>query len=506
MKGLKNTITSWLLAIVVLLSAGCSKDVVDNQTESGDGQGDATLTLTIGKSETRSAKDGDLMNNLTVLLVSSTSNIVGRSITTPNAATATVSFSRIVRGDYTLYIVANAPSNIDLSTSAYAVGATLPTTLVNQLLPSLTGTDTPVYTDQQGMPLSLIKKIALGPGANAVSAVLERVTGRLRITVFNHIPSKKLCISRGSLSNFNANTGYLFSHNYTPPTSVSYRAFASSSQIWSIESYTNTDVLDKYVYENQASSYEVHLEGAIFNVSDQPASYTSTVTIGNNISSNTQITAGNSYFIRSYSDQNYYLYMTDEGTLGARYFASDAALLAAADYRNFLWKFSGTSSGTLQNVQTERYLAFDDDYYQWTSQTTDDSYASLYFGTSKAVYIRYGSSGYRYFVRRNETSITEGGRYNNNPTNDNDRWYLRAFNLDMGWKDANGNVVNPIKKFVAVQPINYINSFGASAVLDQIKRNENLHMIVNVYYSESANLLDFEVESWLEKSAETTFD
>ena len=56
------------------------------------------------------------------------------------------------------------------------------------------------------MPLTLVKEVALSPGANQISAELERVVGRFSVSVYNHIDNKKLCISNVELSDFNAST------------------------------------------------------------------------------------------------------------------------------------------------------------------------------------------------------------------------------------------------------------------------------------------------------------
>ena len=75
--------------------------------EEGRGR-DASLTLAIGENLSRAAKDGDSMKKLVVLLVDVNSEIVGRDISTPDAVSQTVTFTGLLRGQYTLYIIANA--------------------------------------------------------------------------------------------------------------------------------------------------------------------------------------------------------------------------------------------------------------------------------------------------------------------------------------------------------------------------------------------------------------
>ena len=58
----------------------------------------------------------------------------------------------------------------------------------------------------------------------------------------------------------------------------------------------------------------------------------------------------------------------------------------------------------------------------------------------------------------------------------------------------------------AVAPINYINSFGATAALKYIYRNEHLHTTANVFYNEGQGTFNFEVVPWEKKTADITFD
>ena len=55
-------------------------------------------------------------------------------------------------------------------------------------------------------------------------------------------------------------------------------------------------------------------------------------------------------------------------------------------------------------------------------------------------------------------------------------------------------------------PINYINSFGATAALKYIYRNEHLHTTANVFYNEGQGTFNFEVVPWEKKTADITFD
>ena len=495
MNKLRNKILTWGTVILLFAGVGCEdQDTAFPSQEEGRGR-DASLTLAIGENLSRAAKDGDSMKKLVVLLVDVNSEIVGRDISTPDAVSQTVTFTGLLRGQYTLYIIANAPGDLDLSTAAYEVGATLPGTLKDRLLVTLSGTDTPSYDDTDGMPLTLVKEVALSPGANQISAELERVVGRFSVSVYNHIDNKKLCISNVELSDFNASIGYLFNHNNTIPGAVTYRSFPPLTDIISIASHGSASVFDKYLYENIASTYEMTIEGAIFEESDNPA----TCVINQNIGSNqTSINSPDDvYVIRSYSDNTYYLY-TNGSTLSVKQPADDNELI---NDKNYQWQFSGTSSGTMKNVGTDRYITI-----SGSKLYIGTTGSNFNFGASTGIYFRSGTTGRRYFINRNGGGINTTNRTSDTPNDNNSRWYLRPYTETEEWKDAGGNTLTPVKNFSVTTPINYINSFGATAALKYIYRNEHLHTTANVFYNEGQGTFNFEVVPWEKKTADITFD
>ena len=471
MNKLRNKILTWGTVILLFAGVGCEdQDTAFPSQEEGRGR-DASLTLAIGENLSRAAKDGDSMKKLVVLLVDVNSEIVGRDISTPDAVSQTVTFTGLLRGQYTLYIIANAPGDLDLSTAAYEV--------------TLSGTDTPSYDDTDGMPLTLVKEVALSPGANQISAELERVVGRFSVSVYNHIDNKKLCISNVELSDFNASIGYLFNHNNTIPGAVTYRSFPPLTDIISIASHGSSSGFDKYLYENIASTYEMTIEGAIFEESDNPA----TCVINQNIGSNqTSINSPDDvYVIRSYSDNTYYLY-TNGSTLSAKQPADDNELI---NDKNYQWQFSGTSSGTMKNVGTDRYITI-----SGSEPGIGTTGSNFNFGASTGIYFRS-----RRYISRNGENISTRSSINNNS-----RWYLRPYTETEEWKDAGGNTLTPVKNFSVTTPINYINSFGATAALKYIYRNEHLHTTANVFYNEGQGTFNFEVVPWEKKTADITFD
>ena len=54
--------------------------------------------------------------------------------------------------------------------------------------------------------------------------------------------------------------------------------------------------------------------------------------------------------------------------------------------------------------------------------------------------------------------------------------------------------------------INYLNDFGVAVPLTQICRNEDVNIVINVFYNPEYALVYFDVEAWTGVDNETTFD
>ena len=210
------------------------------------GEGDALqISIVSGNGETKSAKDGDLMNNLRVWMVKDGESVVNQYASlTPGAASATVSFDPISRGDYTIYIVANSTA-----LGGYVKGSTIDDAFLKQTLPVLVD-KRPPFTDETGMPLSLVKKVNVGPGVNRISAELLRVCGRIRITLLNKTADKAIFLSVATLNDQNPSSGDLFFADHAVPAGTSYGPFASPAGSIRIAPGKVDTVLDQYLYES----------------------------------------------------------------------------------------------------------------------------------------------------------------------------------------------------------------------------------------------------------------
>ena len=67
--------------------------------------------------------------------------------------------------------------------------------------------------------------------------------------------------------------------------------------------------------------------------------------------------------------------------------------------------------------------------------------------------------------------------------------------------------VDALKTFKKTLPnINYINDFGVAVPLTQISRNEDVNIVINIYYNPEYANVYFDVEAWTGVDNETTFD
>ena len=125
-----------IYSLLLLVMSGCAK-VALVEGENGEVSGAETVRIGITTAvvDTKTAKDGDIMNNLRIWLVKSGEATVRYySSTTPKAAAKEVVFQNVERGEYTMYIIANSTAN-----SSYVQGSAINDSFMNVTLPSLSG-------------------------------------------------------------------------------------------------------------------------------------------------------------------------------------------------------------------------------------------------------------------------------------------------------------------------------------------------------------------------------
>ena len=514
-------------AFILLLALACNRESRPEAILDGTG----SLVLNIGSStKAGTAADGNKMNNLHVWVTDKSNKVVryaswtgsNNAQVTMNAslAAATVSISNINRGEYNIYIIANAPSSLSLP----AVGVTLDDTFKKFVMTLPAGTKKPAFGDG-GMPLTLISSVSISPGKNVLNAELVRVCGRIRVSVRNHTTSKNIFLQSVKLGARNPDRGYLFHQNgHAVPDGTKYRDFVSiyngdGKTVTSyIEPGTMATVIDQYIFEtglDAVSKMSLSFSGGIFEntktkavvQASQMDVYSPGKEFAGFYKSNIEA-ADADYFIIRNCGANYFL--RSYGSSMKQFFFNTVDELIASDgVERFFWTFEGVSALTsgygpstvegIKSVSENKYINIsttDNDLV-----TLSDNKQSLTIGTqSLGMLIRNGD--YKIYC-----SYTTGDDVKSkiNQANQN-LVYWNMIPVDK----TSENVLTFIdaeKNFHKnVSSIDYIDEFGVSVPLTDICRNEDVNIIINVFYNPEYASVYFEVSGWEKISNETTFD
>ncbi len=455
---------------------------------------------------TRSAKDGDEMVNLRVWMVDGSGTVRQYASLTPNAPEATVTFSDVTRGDYTLYFLANSTA-----LSGYAQGSTIDSGFLQATL-TKTGTS-PEYADSEGMPLSLKKECSIGPGVNRISAEIVRVCALVNITVKNRSADKALYITSVGLSDRNPSSGYIFAQDdHSSPSGTTYGAFPSTSSMTGIAPSDESKVLSFYLFEscNAADAISLSLNGALYDKDITVSTVDKTGYHATGDATNTTINTSSLYFLASASSPRQFLY-ADGSSPALKDVGSDEELFVKSDVTSYLWQFGSEagSSSTVKNVGTGNYLNISisrsGSNYS-SSYSLSNSSTSLSTSTSTgrqfyATYSRGGSTRYSYLYNNSGViGVTSPSTYTSSATYTG--WYLR----EATQYTYQALSPDPEKAINVTTPLTYTDSYGIAQPLTSICRNDRLEVVVNVFYNPVTGTFDFQVESWRTKDNRTTFD
>lgn len=502
-----------LIALLTLFS--CEKEVTPSPDTSGTGT--LHVSFDMGSSTKAGAKDGDIIKKGSLWLVDAMDEeIMAFRTFSPNAASAVVSMESIQRGDYTLYVVANY-SGLD----TYTTGKKIDNNFKRHLLKTIAAGESPTFTEEDGMPCSIVQSVTIAAGENYVNAHLQRCVGRLSINVRNNISSHKLAIGGIGLSDNNPTTGYLFpSSDGSIPASATDVAFPELTQHVVLATNENKDVYDVYLYDTgeaiSANGITFTLFGAVYE--DQTPDENIAISSRDDYSfgsNSTSISAGGPYVIRSASSRTHYIGDLGASGLGVREFTGDAdeELTHYHEIENFLWTVSGSSSqGTFKNVETGRYITLNDTNpgldetsgtnFYFTSGTGN---GGVLFSTKKYKKYLWSSTDYGYSLTL-DPNVTNGlsgttGKESSGETG----WLIRTASL----------VAVNVPYFIGSdyeiprekRTINYLDKYGNTQDLKSISRNEHVEVSINVFYNIDWGQFDFEVEGWkIIDGNETTFD
>lgn len=511
--------------VILLLAFACKKENSPEVIQDGTG----SLVLNIGSStKAGTAADGDKMNNLHIWVTDKSDVVVryaswtgsNNAQVTMNAslAAATVSISNINRGEYNIYIIANAPSSLSLP----AVGVTLDDTFKKFVMTLPAGTKKPAFGDG-GMPLTLISSVSISPGKNVLNAELVRVCGRIRVSVRNHTTSKNIFLQSVKLGALNPDRGYLFQQDgHAVPDGNTYGEFVSidNAKGTEVKDYiapgTMETVIDQYIFEtglDAVANMSLSFSGGIFAQNTVSAVVKAAKMdvyspgkefagfYKNNI-------ASADYFIIRNSGANYFLRSNGSG-MKQFFFNTVDELLASDGVERYFWTFEGVSARAsgygpstvegIKSVSENKYINI---------SKTDNALVTL-SGTKQSLTI--GTQVLGMLIRNGDYKI-----YCSYTTGDDVKSKINYADQNLVcWK------MIPVTKTQAdvltfqgaekdfhknVSSIDYIDDFGISVPLTDICRNEDVNVIINVFYNPEYASVYFEVSAWTEISNETTFD
>ena len=515
--------------VILLLAFACKKENSPEVIQDGTG----SLVLNIGSStKAGTAADGDKMNNLHVW-VTDKSDVVVRyaswtgsdnGLVTMNAthAAAKVSISNINRGEYNIYIIANAPSSFTFPN----VGEKIGDTFKKYVLKLPDGSKEPAF-GEGGMPLTLISSVSISPGKNVLKAELVRVCGRLRVSVRNHTTGKNIFLQSVKLGALNPDCGYLFQQDgHAVPEGNKYGEFVSinNAKGATVSSYikpgTMETVIDQYIFEtglDAVSKMSLSFSGGIFKEDTKSAIvqaakmdvYKPGTEFAGFYKSNIEA-ADADYFIIRNCGANYFL-RSNGSSMKQFFFNTVDELLASDGVERFFWTFEGVSARTsgygpstvegIKSVSEKKYINI--------STTVNDALVtlsdkqSLIIGTqSLGMLIRNDDGPYKVYC-----SYTTGDDVKSKINQaDQNLVYWKMIPVKKDQEDVfkfEGAEKNFHKN---VSSIDYIDEFGVSVPLTDICRNEDVNIIINVFYNPEYASVYFEVSGWTPISNETTFD
>lgn len=484
-----------ILALGLVFLSSCQSELQGDRDEVS---GPSNIVLKIStKAQTKGgASDGDVMSNLHIWLVYN--NSVERYLSQDDAActisgsTATATFNDVPRGACTIYLVANLPEGISLP-ETYAVGNSIDEDFLKYVLPEVVNCEPPFGDSTPGMPLSTSVSLSVGAGTNRVSAELVRTCAKLSITVRNNTTNNTIILKDLIFTNKNPNVGYLFEQSdYSIPGTASFGPFMSithsSGETVSdfIPQGGERTYIQQYMYEtaaNGAADLGFEIVGGLF------PDGTDKATVGevsiNTLSFVNSFRTGSSFLIKS-SNNDLYLY-DNNGTLALQSLSSFNSIP-----KGYLWTISGNSNNAQITGSSGKYLQLS------SSGASLGSTTNLKVSTSSGSFKFSYTSGSTYYLTINGSSLTT----TTTSTESNTYWKIATVESKTVTNFQGATVIFD----KTISSLNYINKYGIPVPLEQIRRNQDVKIVVNIHYNPNSGVLYFETSDWVDDDNETTFD
>ena len=485
-----------ILALGLVFLSSCLSELQGDRDEVS---GPSNIVLKIStKAQTKGgASDGDVMSNLHIWLVYN--NSVERYLSQDDAActisgsTASATFNDVPRGACTIYLVANLPEGTSLP-ETYAVGKSINEDFLKYVLPEVVNYKPPFGDSTPGMPLSTSVSLSVGAGTNRVSAELVRTCAKLSITVRNNTTNNTIILKDLIFTNKNPNVGYLFEQSdYSIPGRASFGPFKS---ITHSSGETVSDIIpqggertyiQQYMYEtatNGAADLGFEIVGGLF------PDGTDKATVGevsiNTLSFENSFRTGSSFLIKS-SNNDLYLY-DNNGTLTLQSLSSFNSIP-----KGYLCTISGNSNSATIKGSSGDYLKLS------SSGASLGSKTNLNVSTSSGIFqLSYTSKRKTYFLTINGSSLPTTAT----STEANTYWKIATVESKKVTNFQGATVIFD----KTISSLNYINKYGTPVPLEQIRRNQDVKIVVNIHYNPNSGVLYFETTDWVKDNNETTFD
>lgn len=486
-----------ILALGLVFLSSCQRELQGDRDEVSD---PSNIVLKIStKAQTKGgASDGDVMSNLHIWLVYN--NSVERYLSQNDAActisgsTATATFNDVPRGACTIYLVANLPEGSPLP-ETYAVSKSIDEGFLKYVLPEVVNCKPPFGDSTPGMPLSTSVSLSVGAGTNRVSAELVRTCAKLTITVRNNTTNNTIILKDLILSDKNPQFGYLFEPTDSILKGISLGKFkpythsAGETVIDTIPQGGERIFVQQYMYEtatNGAANLGFQIVGGLFpNGTDRAT--VGEVTI-KTLSFKNSFSTGGNFLIKS---SNTDLYLFDNGgTLELKALSNINSIPAG-----YLWTISGNSNNAKLKGSSGEYLTLTTSKASLGKNGTN----LIVSDNSGSFQFYYTSRGTNYYLTISDSSLKTS------TTSDTNTLWKIATVKDNKVLNVQGASVYFDK---TISSLNYINKYGIPVPLEQIRRNQDVKIVVNIHYNPNSGVLYFETSDWVvsDNNNETTFD
>ena len=540
-----------ILALGLVFLSSCLSELQGDRDEVS---GPSNIVLKIStKAQTKGgASDGDVMSNLHIWLVYN--NSVERYLSQKDAActisgsTATATFNDVPRGACTIYLVANLPEGNPLP-ETYAVGKSIDEDFLKYVLPKVENYEPPFGDSTPGMPLSTSVSLSVGAGTNRVSAELVRTCAKLSITVRNNTTNNTIILKDLIFTDKNPNVGYLFEQSdYSIPGTTSFGPFMS---ITHSSGETVSDVIpqggertyiQQYMYEtatNGAADLGFEIVGGLFpkgTESAQLKEVSTTIPAHHELVGDGPVSSinmgPNEYFLIKNSMSDYFLYYDSVNKqLKAKEIALSSLLqMNDDDLKPYKWNISTDGTRISEIVDDASSNSINISTTGAISLTNGGKVKSAGYSTKGGFRFYNGSvsgSRWNYTVNTYTLQVTESGEVNCNSIKqtvrsskrpelsdyvaDVESCYFQLYKVTFV-EESEAKLVGPDGTLAdvyfdkTISSLNYINKYGIPVPLEQIRRNQDVKIVVNIHYNPNSGVLYFETSDWVKDDNQTTFD